>query len=88
MDAPTPPALSLLVMTDGSHTSRSRWHVGMLSTGGSPDLPSDITAGYAQRPAARALDLLPAWGGGLLFAGYIAVTVLAARLITLRRDIT
>ncbi|MEU4579837.1 ABC transporter permease [Nonomuraea sp. NPDC023979] len=46
--------------------------------------------------AARALggmrvdggELLPAWGGGLLFAGYVAVTVLAARLLTLRRDIT
>ncbi|MER5420002.1 ABC transporter permease [Streptosporangium roseum] len=32
--------------------------------------------------------LLPAWGGGLLFAAYVAAAVLAARLITLRRDIT
>jgi ABC-2 type transport system permease protein len=32
--------------------------------------------------------LLPAWGGGLLFAAYVAVIVLAARLITLRRDVT
>ncbi|WP_049576214.1 ABC transporter permease subunit [Nonomuraea sp. SBT364] len=46
--------------------------------------------------AARALGgmraeggaLLPAWGGGLLFAGYVAVTALAARLLTLRRDVT
>lgn len=32
--------------------------------------------------------LLPVWGGGLLFTGYIAATVLAARFITVRRDIT
>ncbi|MFC5823481.1 ABC transporter permease [Nonomuraea insulae] len=46
--------------------------------------------------AARALGglrletgtLLPVWGGALLFAGYVAVIVLIARLITLRRDIT
>ncbi|MEV4381296.1 hypothetical protein [Streptosporangium sp. NPDC049644] len=46
--------------------------------------------------AARALggmnmrggELLPAWGGGLLFAGYVVVIVLAARALTLRRDIT
>ncbi|MFI7705021.1 ABC transporter permease [Nonomuraea sp. NPDC049480] len=46
--------------------------------------------------AARALGglrpdtgaLLPAWGGGLLFAAYVAAFVLLARLITLRRDIT
>ncbi|MEV4395736.1 hypothetical protein [Nonomuraea sp. NPDC049607] len=46
--------------------------------------------------AARALgglrpdtaDLLPAWGGGLLFAGYVAVVVLVAGLVTLRRDVT
>ena len=33
-------------------------------------------------------ELLPAWGGGLLFAAYVAVIVLAARLLTLRRDVT
>ncbi|WP_329079712.1 MULTISPECIES: ABC transporter permease [unclassified Streptosporangium] len=46
--------------------------------------------------AARALggmhlqdaELLPVWAGGLLFAGYVVVTVLAARLLTLRRDVT
>lgn len=46
--------------------------------------------------AARALGglrldtgtLLPAWGGALLFAGYVTVIVVLARLITLRRDVT
>jgi ABC-2 type transport system permease protein len=33
-------------------------------------------------------DLLPAWGGGLLFAAYVVAIVLAARLLTLRRDVT
>ncbi|MEU6719066.1 ABC transporter permease [Nonomuraea sp. NPDC046802] len=46
--------------------------------------------------AARALGgmwaeggtLLPAWGGGLLFAGYVAAITLIARFLTLRRDVT
>ncbi|MEV6865165.1 ABC transporter permease [Streptosporangium subroseum] len=33
-------------------------------------------------------ELLPAWGGGLLFAAYVVAIVLAARLLTLRRDVT
>ncbi|MFI6501842.1 ABC transporter permease subunit [Nonomuraea typhae] len=46
--------------------------------------------------AARALSgtqitsgpLLPPWAGGLLFTAYVAAVVLAARLVTLRRDVT
>jgi ABC-2 type transport system permease protein len=46
--------------------------------------------------AARALGgmraeggaLLPAWGGALLFTGYVAAIALVARLVTLRRDVT
>jgi ABC-2 type transport system permease protein len=33
-------------------------------------------------------ELLSAWGGGLLFAAYVVAIVLAARLLTLRRDVT
>lgn len=53
-----------------------------------PDVFRWLPTGAARALGGMPLDLLPAWGGGLLFAAYIAVTVLAARLITLRRDIT
>jgi ABC-2 type transport system permease protein len=33
-------------------------------------------------------DLLPAWGGGLVFLAYGLVLAVAARLLTVRRDIT
>jgi ABC-2 type transport system permease protein len=33
-------------------------------------------------------DLLPPWSGGLVFLGYALLAALAARLLTLRRDVT
>ncbi|MFC5814764.1 ABC transporter permease [Nonomuraea harbinensis] len=57
-----------------------------------PDVFRWLPTGAARALGGMRLDsggeLLPAWGGGLLFAGYIAAAVLAARFITLRRDIT
>ncbi|GAA4228395.1 ABC-2 type transport system permease protein [Streptosporangium album] len=56
-----------------------------------PEIGRWLPAGAARAVGGMTLrggELLPAWGGGLLFAAYVAATVLAARLITLRRDVT
>jgi ABC-2 type transport system permease protein len=56
-----------------------------------PDLGRWLPTGAARALSGMPLqtgELLPAWAGGLLFAGYVAVTVLAARALTLRRDVT
>ncbi|NRQ37038.1 ABC transporter permease subunit [Nonomuraea sp. NN258] len=50
-------------------------------------LPTGAARALGGMPPARG-ELLPAWGGGLLFAAYVGAMVLAARLITLRRDVT
>ncbi|MDP9844185.1 ABC transporter permease subunit [Streptosporangium lutulentum] len=56
-----------------------------------PELGRWLPTGAARAVGGMTLqsgDLLPAWGGGLLFAAYVVAIVLAARLITLRRDVT
>lgn len=56
-----------------------------------PDVYRWLPTGAARALGGMRLDdgvLLPAWGGGLLFVGYVAVIVLLARLLTLRRDVT
>ncbi|WP_336206794.1 hypothetical protein [Nonomuraea sp. LPB2021202275-12-8] len=56
-----------------------------------PDVFRWLPTGAARALGGMRLDqgmLLPAWLGGLVFAAYIAVIVLAARVLTLRRDIT
>ncbi|MER6829083.1 ABC transporter permease [Streptosporangium sp. NPDC000563] len=56
-----------------------------------PDLGRWLPTGAARALSGMPLrtgELLPAWAGGMLFAGYVAVIVLAARALTLRRDIT
>ncbi|MGS2646550.1 ABC transporter permease [Streptosporangium sp. LJ11] len=55
-----------------------------------PDLGRWLPTGAARALSGTPLggELLPVWAGGLLFAGYVAVTVLAARALTLRRDVT
>ncbi|MEU4833558.1 ABC transporter permease [Streptosporangium sp. NPDC023615] len=56
-----------------------------------PDLGRWLPTGAARALGGMPLqgsELLPVWGGGLLFAGYVAVIVIAAHALTLRRDIT
>ncbi|MCG5213681.1 ABC transporter permease [Streptosporangium sp. KLBMP 9127] len=56
-----------------------------------PDVGRWLPTGAARAVGGMHLEsgaLLPAWGGGLLFAAYVTTLVLAARLFTLRRDIT
>ncbi|MFD1543836.1 ABC transporter permease [Nonomuraea guangzhouensis] len=56
-----------------------------------PDVYRWLPTGAARSLGAMRLEggaLLPAWGGGLLFVGYVAVIVLLARVLTLRRDVT
>ncbi|MFI6512716.1 ABC transporter permease [Streptosporangium sp. NPDC050855] len=50
-------------------------------------LPTGAARALSGMPLQGA-ELLPVWAGGLLFAGYVAVLVLAARALTLRRDVT
>ncbi len=55
-----------------------------------PELGRWLPTGAARALSGTSMggELLPVWGGGLLFAGYVAATVLAARALTLRRDVT
>ncbi|MDA0635843.1 hypothetical protein OUY22_20680 [Nonomuraea sp. MCN248] len=62
------------------------YFLSWLAPGVYPWLPT----GAARAMSGLRLDtaaLLPAWGGALLFAGYVAVIVIFARLVTLRRDV-
>ncbi|GII03383.1 hypothetical protein [Planobispora takensis] len=56
-----------------------------------PGLGRRLPTGAARALAGMSMEnaeLLPAWAGGPLFAAYVLAAVLAARLITLRRDVT
>jgi ABC-2 type transport system permease protein len=56
-----------------------------------PEVGRWLPTGAARAVGGMTLEsgaLLPAWGGGLLFAAYVVAIVLAARLLTLRRDVT
>ena len=53
-----------------------------------PDRPRPYARAGPDLPGPVRDELLPAWGGGLLFAAYVVAIVLAARLLTLRRDVT
>ncbi|GAA1745290.1 ABC transporter permease [Nonomuraea bangladeshensis] len=56
-----------------------------------PDVGRWLPTGAARALSGMHLQagaLLPAWAGGLLFAAYVAAAALAARLVTLRRDVT
>lgn len=63
------------------------YFLSWLAPGVYPWLPT----GAARALGSLHLDtttLLPAWGGALLFAAYVAVIVLIARFVTLSRDVT
>ncbi|GIH80505.1 hypothetical protein [Planobispora longispora] len=56
-----------------------------------PGLGRWLPTGAARALAGMSMEnaeLLPAWAGGPLFAAYVLAAVLAARLTTLRRDVT
>ncbi|WP_219470243.1 ABC transporter permease [Nonomuraea rhizosphaerae] len=56
-----------------------------------PDVYRWLPTGAARALSGMQADggaLLPAWGGGLLFVGYVGVIVALAGMLTLRRDVT
>ncbi|MEV4566216.1 ABC transporter permease [Nonomuraea sp. NPDC049419] len=73
--------LAALIFTYGDY------FLGWLTPGVYPWLPTGAARAVGSLPIETA-TLLPAWGGAVVFAGYVAVIVVIARLVTLRRDIT